>query len=379
MPVSGVKAVLIQRLEEHHSLSLLRSPATPPPSAKKSKYFTDNDVPLKGKAKVAAPKSTTNSPPKSPSKKKSQLATPVTPEHQGSGAVNTPAKRKAAPPTTVTPSPRKRSKSAPGSSPRKRSKIAPGSRAPPENWERTYALVAELRADRTAPVDTDGGSALPETHLGPRVQRFQILTALMLSSQTKDAVVGAAMRRLQRRGLTVERIHAMEDDALNDVIGKVGFHNNKTKYLKQTAALILARYDGDIPPTAEEMMTLPGVGPKMAYLVEYHAFGTVTGIGVDVHMHRIFNALKWVESKTPEQTRVQLEGWLPKRHWGTINELWVGFGQEVQQQKEKTLRKALACSAPREALGLVQMLQLDVQKEGRRFGLEEDIRRVLEG
>lgn len=172
-------------------------------------------------------------------------------------------------------------------SPRKRIKIAPGSLAPPENWERTYALVVELRADRTAPLDTDGGGALPETHLGPRVRRFQILVALMLSSQTKDAVVGDAIRKLQRRGLTVERVHAMDAETLNGLIGRVGFHNNKTKFLKQTADLILSQYDGDIPSTAEEMMELSGVGPKMAYIVEYLAFGTASGIGVDVHMHRI--------------------------------------------------------------------------------------------
>ena len=89
------------------------------------------------------------------------------------------------------------------------------------------------------------------------------------------------------------------------------------------------------------------------------------------------NDLKWVDSKTPEKTREQLEGWLPKRRWGEINVLWVGFGQEVQQQKEKSLRKALACSSPREALALVQKLRLDVKKEAKRFGLEEELNRVL--
>jgi len=201
----------------------------------------------------------------------------------------------------------------------------------------------------------------------------------MLSSQTKDAVVGETMRILQRHGLTVENIHNTDSETLNAFIGKVGFHNNKTKFMKQAAEIILSQFSGDIPPTAEGMMTLPGVGPKMAYIVENIAFGTVTGIGVDTHMHRIFNDLKWVDSKTPEKTREQLEGWLPKQRWGEINVLWVGFGQEVQQQKEKSLRKALACSSPREALGLVQKLRLDVKKEAKRFGLEEELNKVLNG
>jgi endonuclease-3 len=85
----------------------------------------------------------------------------------------------------------------------------------------------------------------------------------MLSSQTKDAVVGETMRILQKHGLTVENMHATESTTLNGLIQKVGFHNNKTKYLKQVAEILVRDYDSDIPPTADEMMQLPGIGPKM--------------------------------------------------------------------------------------------------------------------
>ena len=110
--------------------------------------------------------------------------------------------------------------------------------------------------------------------------------------------------------------------------------------------------------------------------MENIAFGMSTGIGVDTHMHRIFNELKWVTSKTPEGTREQLEGWLPKEKWSNVNMLWVGFGQESQQQKEKMLKKALACSKPVEALKLLKKVGLDVLKEGKKFGLEEEIKKV---
>jgi hypothetical protein len=80
----------------------------------------------------------------------------------------------------------------------KREKIEPGSLTPPKDWDKIYELVQELRADRTAPVDIVGASALPETHLGPKVYRFQILVALILSSQTKDATVGEAVKTMQK-------------------------------------------------------------------------------------------------------------------------------------------------------------------------------------
>ena len=60
-------------------------------------------------------------------------------------------------------------------------------------------------------------------------------------------------------------------------------------------------------------VSLPGVGPKMAHLCMDIAWNNVTGIGVDTHVHRIANRLKWTKKPTrdPEETRKALEDWLP--------------------------------------------------------------------
>ena len=63
-------------------------------------------------------------------------------------------------------------------------------RNPPDGWDDIYSLVEELRQDRTAPVDDSGSEALPDKNASPKEYRFQLLICLMLSSQTKDAVVG---------------------------------------------------------------------------------------------------------------------------------------------------------------------------------------------
>jgi endonuclease-3 len=147
----------------------------------------------------------------------------------------------------------------------------------------------------------------------------------MLSSQTKDAVVGQTIRSMQADNVcNVHAISKMSPTELNAYINKVGFHNNKTKYIKETVEILLERCNGDIPSCAKEMMKLPGVGPKMAFICENVAWNLQTGIGVDTHMHRIFNQLRWVKSNTPEQTRVQLEAWLPQENWRDVNLLWVG-------------------------------------------------------
>lgn len=62
-------------------------------------------------------------------------------------------------------------------------------------------------------------------------------------------------------------------------------------------------FNGDIPATVEGLISLPGVGPKMAHLCVQTAWGKCEGIGVDVHVHRITNRLGWHKTKTPEETR----------------------------------------------------------------------------
>ncbi|KAI1008170.1 hypothetical protein K3495_g73 [Podosphaera aphanis] len=212
----------------------------------------------------------------------------------------------------------------------------------PENWAEMYAVVKEMRssgAARNAPVDSMGCERIAEPGVSPRIRRYHTLTALMLSSQTKDAVNAAAMNRLYTElpphkegapgGLTVDNILAVDAPRLNELIWAVGFHNNKTKYIKAVAEILRDQWNSDIPDTIEGLVSLPGVGPKMAYLCLSSAWGRTEGIGVDVHVHRITNLWGWQQSKTPEDTRRALESWLPRELWHEINWLLVGFGQMI--------------------------------------------------
>ena len=127
----------------------------------------------------------------------------------------------------------------------------------------------------------------------------------------------------------METILEIDPDVLNEYIGKVGFHNTKTKNIKKAAEILRDKFDGDIPDTIEGLTSLPGVGPKMAYLCMSAAWKRTEGIGVDVHVHRITNMWKWHATKTPEETRIALQSWLPQDKWHEINWLLVGFGQSV--------------------------------------------------
>ena len=217
---------------------------------------------------------------------------------------------------------------------------------PPSNWEEIYDTVKAMRRrNPTAPVDTMGCEDLFWRSAPPREKRYHTLTALMLSSQTKDTVTAAAMQRLHtelapqepsssdgklpQSSLTVENIVSADPKHLDHLIGKVGFHNNKTKYIQQTAKILRDEYNSEIPNTIEGLVRLPGVGPKMAYLCMSAAWGVDEGIGVDVHVHRITNLWGWHKTKNPEETRAWLEGWLPRDRWHEINKMLVGLGQTV--------------------------------------------------
>merc|ERR1719326_1121006 len=108
----------------------------------------------------------------------------------------------------------------------------------------------------------------------------------MLSSQTKDVTTAEAMKNLKAYGLNPERIHKHTTIAkLDKLISKVGFHSTKAKHVKEATKILLDEHKGVVPDSAEALMELPGVGPKMAYLVvNALSGGKSQGIAVDTHM-----------------------------------------------------------------------------------------------
>uniref|UniRef100_A0A8C4ZCW2 Endonuclease III-like protein 1 n=1 Tax=Gadus morhua TaxID=8049 RepID=A0A8C4ZCW2_GADMO len=200
----------------------------------------------------------------------------------------------------------------------------------PPDWRIQLAHIREMRRSRDAPVDHMGAETCYEPGAPAPVRRFQVLVSLMLSSQTRDEVTAAAMARLRAHGCTVDGILSTDHEALGRLLHPVGFWRTKAGYLRRTCLVLQQQFCGDIPDSVEGLVGLPGVGPKMAHLAMSIAWGRVSGIGVDTHVHRVSNRLGWLRtaSRTAEQTRSALEDWLPRALWGEVNWLLVGFGQQ---------------------------------------------------
>lgn len=237
--------------------------------------------------------------------------------------------------------------------------------AEPPGWRRQFDMIKELRKDRTAVVDSMGAEQAA-AGAADADRPYHTLISLMISSQTKDTVNAQTMRKLRAHGLSVENILATPDEILNELIREVGFHNNKTRYIKETTRIIAADHGGRVPDTMEALLALPGVGPKMALILLHVAFGQCVGISVDTHVHRIANQLQWTgaePTRAPEKTREALEAWMPRDVWPEVNVLLVGFGQEIQADRQKLLGKCLAASDPEYALDLVRTCGLKVEAE----------------
>jgi endonuclease-3 len=158
---------------------------------------------------------------------------------------------------------------------------------------------------------------------------LRILVGTMLSARTQDATTHAASSRLFRVAPTAQAMSKLTTRAIEKLIFPVGFYRNKAKFVKGIADAIAHRFDGRVPETLDELVTLPGVGRKTANLVMILAFRSRDNICVDTHVHRISNRLGWVRTREPEETEHALYKAVEQRWWPYINLYLVTWGQNV--------------------------------------------------
>lgn len=158
---------------------------------------------------------------------------------------------------------------------------------------------------------------------------FQVLIATLLSAQTKDAVTHAASLRLFAVARTPSAMARLTVKRIERLIYPVSFYRVKAVHVKRTCEQIVSTWDGRVPSTMTELLTLPGVGRKTANLVLILAHRSVENICVDTHVHRISNRLGWVLTRTPTETEQALYAAADRKWWPVINLYLVTWGQNV--------------------------------------------------
>lgn len=137
------------------------------------------------------------------------------------------------------------------------------------------------------------------------------------------------MTKLLKDGVTIEKYSKLSQSEIREKIKEINFNNNKSKFISLAAKKILEEHDGVVPDTLKGLTSFKGIGNKVANIILQVGFGKSIGVAVDVHVHRISNRLKFVESKKPDETMHQLNEIFDKEQYGEVNKVLVGFGQLV--------------------------------------------------
>src|SRR5262249_552858 len=144
---------------------------------------------------------------------------------------------------------------------------------------------------------------------------FQVLIGTLLSSRTQDATTLAASTRLFRKARSPRTMARLSTHEIERLIYPVSFYRHKATFVKPTRRILIDTFNGRVPSTMEDLLTLPGVGRKTANLVLILAFKSLRNICVDTHVHRISNRLGWVRSRTPDETERALYNATDPRWW----------------------------------------------------------------
>lgn len=157
---------------------------------------------------------------------------------------------------------------------------------------------------------------------------FLVLVSCILSLRTKDLVSLPASQRLFAQAQTPQTFLLLSPKTIENLIYPTGFYRQKAKQLLAICSILIKKYHSNVPNTLEELIELPGVGPKTANLVLSEGFG-IPAICVDTHVHRISNRLGLVKTKNPAETEATLKKLLPKKYWSEYNKLMVMWGQNI--------------------------------------------------
>ena len=167
-----------------------------------------------------------------------------------------------------------------------------------------------------------------------------IVAAVVLSAQATDKSVNKATIPLFAAANTPEAILALGEKGLQKYIKTIGLYNTKAKNILKTCEILIAKHQGQVPNTRENLEALPGVGRKTANVILNTAFGEAT-IAVDTHIFRVAQRLDLAQGKTPEAIEKGLESVIPAKYKKKAHHWLVLHGRYVCKARTPECAKCL--------------------------------------
>lgn len=157
---------------------------------------------------------------------------------------------------------------------------------------------------------------------------FELLVATVLSAQTTDVRVNQVTPALFRRYPGPTELSQADPGELEELIRSTGFFRAKARSLLGLAQKIVDDFDGEVPGTVQDLVSLPGVGRKTANVVLGNAFG-VPGITVDTHFGRLARRFGWTESQEPLAIEAEVAELIEPMDWTMLSHRVIFHGRRV--------------------------------------------------
>jgi endonuclease III len=186
-----------------------------------------------------------------------------------------------------------------------------------------------MRKDQIEPffATLRAANPLPTTEL-EFTTPFELLAAVLLSAQATDVGVNKATRKLFPVANTPQAILDLGADRLEDYIKTIGLYRTKARNLMATCAILVEKYEGEVPRTREALESLPGVGRKTANVVLNVAFGQET-LAVDTHIFRVANRTGLAPGKNPMEVEQALMKRVPRDYLANAHHWLILHGRYV--------------------------------------------------
>jgi len=170
---------------------------------------------------------------------------------------------------------------------------------------------------------------------------LQLLISTILSAQCTDVRVNLVTPALFAKYRSVKDFALADRSELEVEIKSTGFYRMKAKHIIDASRVIEEQYDGRVPKTMDELLSLPGVGRKTANCVLGGAYGIQNGIVVDTHVIRLANRLGLTKNDAPDKIEQDLMKLVPKIEWYRFSNLLILHGRKTCKARTPLCEKCV--------------------------------------
>ena len=157
---------------------------------------------------------------------------------------------------------------------------------------------------------------------------LELTVATVLSAQCTDKRVNAVTPALFKKYKTAKAYAAADIHQLEELVFQTGFYRAKARHIKGIGIRLLEEFNGEVPSTLEELITLPGVGRKTANVVLGHAFD-IPGITVDTHFGRLSRRFAWTKEMDPVKVERIVGELIPQKEWTNLSQRMIWHGRRI--------------------------------------------------